>query len=99
MRFVLCCLFTCYHFFGLPLLNLFSCYIFSYNIRREKGIIRDPKTGEVGRNRKEMRYTELADDMVEKMGRVGQKARKVGDMFYTCMNFLNRGIFNIHVPS
>eukprot|EP00578_Thalassiosira_sp_NH16_P010626 CAMPEP_0181114232 /NCGR_PEP_ID=MMETSP1071-20121207/20767_1 /TAXON_ID=35127 /ORGANISM="Thalassiosira sp., Strain NH16" /LENGTH=761 /DNA_ID=CAMNT_0023198315 /DNA_START=63 /DNA_END=2344 /DNA_ORIENTATION=+ len=47
-----------------------------YNIRREKGIIRDPKTGEVGPNRKEIRYTELADDMVEKMGRVGQKARK-----------------------
>ncbi|KAL7553965.1 hypothetical protein ACHAWF_018079 [Thalassiosira exigua] len=47
-----------------------------YNIRREKGLLRDPKTGEVCPNRKEMRYTELADEMVEKLGRVGQKAKK-----------------------
>jgi len=47
-----------------------------YNIRREKGLLRDPKTGEVGSNRKQIRYTELADEMVEKMGRVGQKAKK-----------------------
>ncbi|KAL7529192.1 hypothetical protein ACHAXR_002839 [Thalassiosira sp. AJA248-18] len=46
-----------------------------YNIRREKGLIRDPKTGEVGPNRKQIRYTELADEMVE-MNRVGQKAQK-----------------------
>jgi len=46
-----------------------------YNIRREKGILRDPKTGKVGPNRKQLRYTELADEMVEKMGRVGQKAK------------------------
>ena len=50
----------------------------SYNIRREKGLIRDPKTGKVGPNRSPgMRYTELADEMVVKFGRVGQKALKV----------------------
>eukprot|EP00956_Cyclotella_meneghiniana_P005733 scaffold7433_cov77-Cyclotella_meneghiniana.AAC.6 len=49
----------------------------SYNIRREKGLIRDPKTGKVGPNRSPgMRYTELADEMVVKFGRVGQKALK-----------------------
>ena len=54
---------------------LFDC---RYNIRREKGLLRDPKTGQVGPNRKNgMRYTELADEMVEKLGRVGQKAQKV----------------------
>mmetsp|Transcript_39934 Transcript_39934/g.83520 ORF Transcript_39934/g.83520 Transcript_39934/m.83520 type:complete len:771 (+) Transcript_39934:118-2430(+) len=47
-----------------------------YNIRREKGLLRDPKTGEVGPNRKQMRYTELGDEMVEKLGRVGQKVKK-----------------------
>lgn len=51
-----------------------------YNIRREKGLLRDPKTGKVGPNRSdEMRYTELADEMVEKLARVGQKAQKVCD--------------------
>ena len=49
----------------------------SYNIRREKGLLRDPKTGEVGPNRKQIRYTEMGDEMVEKLGRVGQKAKKV----------------------
>lgn len=48
-----------------------------YNIRREKGLLRDLKTGAVGSNRKQIRYTELADEMVEKLGRVGQKAKKV----------------------
>jgi len=47
-----------------------------YNIRREKGLLRDLKTGVVGPNRKQMRYTELGDEMVEKLGRVGQKAKK-----------------------
>jgi hypothetical protein len=52
--------------------------LISYNIRREKGLVRDPKTGKVGPNRTaEMRYTELADDMVVNLGRVGQKAQKV----------------------
>jgi archaellum component FlaF (FlaF/FlaG flagellin family) len=50
----------------------------SYNIRREKGLVRDPKTGKVGPNRTaDMRYTELADEMVVNFGRVGQKAQKV----------------------
>jgi len=48
-----------------------------YNIRREKGLLRDPKTGQVGKNRSPgMRYTEIADEMVEKMGRLGQKVQK-----------------------
>ncbi|KAL9191416.1 hypothetical protein ACHAXT_001122 [Thalassiosira profunda] len=47
-----------------------------YNIRREKGLLRDPKTGQVGPARGQVRYTELGDEMVEKLGRVGQKAKK-----------------------
>jgi len=48
-----------------------------YNIRREKGLLRDPKTCQVGKNRSPgMRYTEIADEMVEKMGRLGQKVQK-----------------------
>jgi len=46
-----------------------------YNIRREKGLLRDPKTGIVGPNRKQIRYTELADEIVQ-MGRLGQKTKK-----------------------
>lgn len=46
-----------------------------YNIRREKGWIRDPKTGSNGSERP-ARYTELADDLVAKLGRLGQKAGK-----------------------
>lgn len=38
--------------------------------------MRDPKTGDIGANRKQIRYTELGDEMVEKLGRVGQKAKK-----------------------
>uniref|UniRef100_A0A7S4VVX6 Enoyl-CoA hydratase n=2 Tax=Ditylum brightwellii TaxID=49249 RepID=A0A7S4VVX6_9STRA len=46
-----------------------------YAIRREKGLVRDPKTGLPGPNRPG-RYTELADELVTKYGRVGQKALK-----------------------
>lgn len=46
-----------------------------YNIRREKGLLRDPKTGIVGPKRKQIRYTELADEIVE-LGRLGQKTKK-----------------------
>ena len=60
----------------------------SYNIRREKGLIRDPKTGKVGPNRSPgLRYTELADEMVVKFGRVGQKALKV--YIYDCQYIIN----------
>ena len=60
----------------------------SYNIRREKGLIRDPKTGKVGPNRSPgLRYTELADEMVVKFGRVGQKALKV--CIYDCQYRIN----------
>eukprot|EP00804_Cyclotella_cryptica_P010698 CCRYP_005496-RB/>CCRYP_005496-RB protein AED:0.01 eAED:0.01 QI:80/1/1/1/1/0.66/3/985/646 len=55
-----------------------------YNIRREKGLVRDPKTGQVGPNRSaQMRYTELADEMVVKFGRMGQKTMKVNK--YDCL--------------
>lgn len=48
-----------------------------YNIRREKGLVRDPETGITGPNRIDgMRYTEMGDEMVEKYKRVGQKAGK-----------------------
>ena len=47
-----------------------------YNIRREKGWVRDPKTGAIGSERP-ARYTDLADDLVVKLGRLGQKAGKV----------------------
>jgi len=48
-----------------------------YNIRKERGVVRDPETGLPGPNREEgMRYTDLGDDLVVKLGRVGQKAGK-----------------------
>jgi len=47
-----------------------------YNIRRELGWVRDPNTGEVGSNRP-ARYTELGDDLVCKLGRIGQKVGRV----------------------
>lgn len=50
---------------------------FRYKIRGEKGLLRDPTTGIVGPNRKQIRYTELADEMVEKLVRLGQKVKKV----------------------
>lgn len=46
-----------------------------YNIRRELGWVRDPDTNAVGPNRPP-RYTELGDDLVSKLGRIGQKAGK-----------------------
>ena len=48
-----------------------------YSIRRERGVATDPETGRPGPNRKEgMRYTDLGDDLVVKLGRIGQKAGK-----------------------
>lgn len=48
-----------------------------YNIRKERGVVRDSETGLPGPNRKDgMRYTDLGDDLVVKLGRVGQKAGK-----------------------
>lgn len=48
-----------------------------YLIRKEQGITNDPNTGEPGPNRKAgMRYTDLGDELVTKLGRVGQKALK-----------------------
>ena len=48
-----------------------------YLVRKEKGVVRDLKTGLPGSNRKSgMRYTDLGDDLVVKLGRVGQKKLK-----------------------
>ncbi len=48
-----------------------------YLVRKEKGLVKDPKTGLPGPNRKPgMRYTDLGDDLVAKLGRAGQKKLK-----------------------
>jgi 3-hydroxyacyl-CoA dehydrogenase len=47
-----------------------------FNIRRELGWVRDKKTAFVPPNRRPARYTELADDMVSELGRLGQKVGK-----------------------
>jgi len=48
----------------------------AYYIRKEQGLVRDPDTLQVGPNRGSMRYTELGDDLVTKLGRFGQKVGK-----------------------
>lgn len=68
--------------FSLTPLTLSCCLAgndVEYNIRRELGLVRDPKTQIVGPNRPE-RYTELGDDLVVKLGRLGQKAGKVNNI-------------------
>lgn len=48
-----------------------------YLVRKEKGLVSDLKTGLPGPNRKsDMRYTDLGDDLVVKLNRVGQKKLK-----------------------
>jgi 3-hydroxyacyl-CoA dehydrogenase len=48
-----------------------------YLIRKEKGLVDDPETGRPGPNRVPgMRYSVLADELVTKLGRVGQKKMK-----------------------
>jgi len=48
-----------------------------YFVRKEKGLAKDTKTGLPGSNReKGMRYTDLGDDLVTQLGRVGQKKLK-----------------------
>jgi len=47
-----------------------------YYIRKEKGIIRDTNTNQIGPNRGNMRYSELGDDLVTKLGRHGHKTGK-----------------------
>ena len=47
-----------------------------YFIRKERGLTRDPDTQRVGPNRGSMRYSELSDDLVVKLKRLGQKAGK-----------------------
>ena len=49
----------------------------SYLIAKEKGLVKDPNTGKPGPNRTPtLRYTDLCDDLVTKLGRVGMKAQK-----------------------
>jgi len=48
---------------------------FSYLIRKEKGVSKDPKTGAPGVNRPK-RYSDIGDDMVLKLNRLGQKTQK-----------------------
>lgn len=45
-------------------------------IRKERGWVVDPSTGQAPNRPRTMRYTELGDDLVTKLGRVGQKALK-----------------------
>ena len=48
-----------------------------YLVRKEKGLVKDPESGLPGPNRTGgMRYTDLGDDLVVKLGRVGQKKLK-----------------------
>jgi len=47
-----------------------------YYIRKERGWTRDIKTNQIGPNRGNMRYTELGDDLVTKLGRHGHKTGK-----------------------
>jgi 3-hydroxyacyl-CoA dehydrogenase len=47
-----------------------------YNVRRELGYVREKRDDPVPSKRPQ-RYTELGDDLVSKLGRVGQKASKV----------------------
>jgi len=47
-----------------------------YLIRKSKGLVKDPKTGAVPLSRRGRRDTDLADDLVVRLGRVGQKAGK-----------------------
>jgi 3-hydroxyacyl-CoA dehydrogenase/enoyl-CoA hydratase/carnithine racemase len=48
-----------------------------YLIRKEKGLVDDPTTGRPGPHRtRGMRYSSLADDLVTKLGRLGQKKMK-----------------------
>jgi 3-hydroxyacyl-CoA dehydrogenase/enoyl-CoA hydratase/carnithine racemase len=48
-----------------------------YLIAKSKGLAKDPKTGKPGPNRKPgMRYSDVGDDLVTKLGRIGMKAQK-----------------------
>jgi len=48
-----------------------------YLIAKSKGLVKDSKTGKPGPNRKPgMRYSDLGDDLVTKLGRIGMKAQK-----------------------
>lgn len=48
-----------------------------YLIAKSKGLTKDPKTGEPGKNRTPgMRYSDLSDDLVVKLKRLGMKVKK-----------------------
>lgn len=83
------------------LLLLFFCGVgleFSYLIRKSKGLVRNEKTGIVGPLRSvDMRYPEIADDLVVLLKRVGQKALKVGEELcpMNCLIFKNHTALNM----
>jgi hypothetical protein len=52
-------------------------FVVRYFIRKERGLVKDPKTNRAPNRKPEMRYTELGDDLVTELGRIGQKAGKV----------------------
>lgn len=53
-----------------------------YLIAKSKGLTKDPKTGKPGKNRTPgMRYSDLGDDIVVKLGRIGMKAPGKGGWY------------------
>jgi hypothetical protein len=59
---------------------MFLCIHFllrRYFIRKERGLVKDPKTNLAPNRKPGMRYTELGDDLVTELGRIGQKVGKV----------------------
>lgn len=71
---------------------------FSYLIRKSKGLVRNELTGIVGPHRSlDMRYPEIADDLVIVLKRVGQKALKVGEEIcpMNSLTFKNHTVLNI----
>lgn len=47
-----------------------------YSIRKERGWVRNEENGSADLSRRPSRYTELADEMVSRLGRLGQKVGK-----------------------
>jgi 3-hydroxyacyl-CoA dehydrogenase len=65
----------------------------AYNIRKERGWVRDGKVTTLVPSNRPPRYTELADDMVTQLGRLGQK---VGKGFYDYDPAIGKGRKALH---
>merc|ERR1719491_2521660 len=65
-----------------------------YKVRKSKGQVKDAVTGKVPEKRRGMRYSDIADDLVVKLGRLGQK---VGKGWYDYDKKVGRG--RIGIPS